>query len=150
MKWLENPSQARKILVLLVILGLAILCLEVRYEHQAILVKHWQGWIPIAYSFAMVVTGLISIFFWNKGGRYVVIIGFLIGVVIGLLGVWFHSEGKLINAVSQVIMVVFSEPGRIIADDGGPPVLAPLSLTGLGTVGVILCMTHFPSKPEKK
>lgn len=56
------------------------------------------------------------------------------------LGFWFHSKGQPFTALCQVMKVICMSPGKIVTEDLGPPVLAPLSLVGLGLLGVVLCL----------
>jgi hypothetical protein len=137
---LRDPLVAQKVAIILLISGLALLLVEVRFEHQVVLAKKWQSWIPLAYTTGMLVTGGIGLPLWQRGGRNALLCGFATGVIIGMLGFWFHSKGQPISALCQVMKVICMPPGRIITEDLGPPVLAPLSLIGLGLVGAVICL----------
>lgn len=136
---LRDPVVAQKLAIILLISGLALLLVEVRFEHQVVLAKKWQSWIPLGYTSALVLTGSIALPLWQRGGRKALLCGFAAGVIVGILGFWFHSKGQPIVALSQVIKVIGMMPGRIVTDDLGPPVLAPLALIGLGMLGVVIC-----------
>ncbi|MBX9770398.1 MAG: hypothetical protein K2X29_03450, partial [Candidatus Obscuribacterales bacterium] len=54
---------------------------------------------------------------------------------------WFHSKNKPIQAVLHVIAIDLEQPGHIKLsnedEETNPPLLAPLSLAGLGAIGVL-------------
>jgi len=123
--------------------GLAMLFLELRFDHREVLGETWHSWIPLVYSGATLLVGTIALLRWNAGGRRVLVGLFGLGIVVGLLGFWFHTEGHPISGLREVIGA-----WRIpVGQDGGikigskPPALAPLAFCGLGTVGLLVCMT---------
>lgn len=135
-----QPSIAQKLAVVLLLGGLALLLVEVRFEHQAVLGKKWQAWIPLAYTAIMLIAGPLGLFFWNRGGRFLLCAGFALAPLLGLIGFWFHSKADPWLALSRVYNVVWMTPGKIPLDVGGPPVLAPLALAGLGMLGLVICL----------
>ncbi len=137
---LQDASVAQKLAIVLLLGGLGLLLVEVRFEHQVVLAKKWQAWIPLAYTIGMIVTGVVGLPLWHRGGRNALLCGFSVGVLVGLLGFWFHSKCQPFIALCQVMKVICMSPGRIVTEDLGPPVLAPLSLIGLGLVGSVLCV----------
>lgn len=139
---LSKPRIAQRVVILLLLLGLALLLVEVRFEHQAVLGKKWQAWIPIAYSSIMLVAGGFSLIFWDRGGRLMLKLGFGIAPLVGLTGFWLHSKGDPWMAMCMVLKVICMVPGKIPLDGGGPPVLAPLALAGLGLLGLIICQAN--------
>lgn len=139
LKKLHDPWFAQKAAASLLLAGLGLLLIEVRFEHQVVLAKKWQSWIPLVYSGSMVGLGMAAIPFWQKWGRMALISGFLVGVIVGLLGFWFHSKSNPVKALSTVLHVVLSNPGKVLLDVDGPPVLAPLAVVGLTLVGAIIC-----------
>ncbi|MBS2009899.1 MAG: hypothetical protein JST01_22810 [Cyanobacteria bacterium SZAS TMP-1] len=139
---LSKPRIAQKVAALMLLLGLALLLIEVRFEHQAVLGKKWQAWIPIIYSSIMLVAGGVSLTFWDRGGRLILKLGFGIAPVVGLTGFWLHSKGDPWMAMCMVLKVICMMPGKIPLDGGGPPVLAPLALAGLGLLGLVICQPN--------
>lgn len=137
--YLRDPVFKQKLVVTTILGGLALLLVEIRYEHQVVLAKKIQSWIPIIYTASMLFVGTTGLFFWELGGRKAIIGGFAVAIIVGLLGFWFHSKGQPIGALNQIFMVISTNPGRIVLDDRGPPVLAPLSLIGLALLGIITC-----------
>jgi len=122
--------------------------MEIRFEHREALGEAWQSWIPLLYCGAMLALGAAALTRWHRGGRQVLLVGFAVAFLIGLLGLWFHSDGHPISGVSQVLAAWALHPG----DGGGikmgaPPVLAPLAFVGLGSMGVLACSWRFP--PER-
>jgi len=60
-----------------------------------------------------------------------------LGVAVGILGFWFHTDGHLLGGIRDLLRA-WSVP---LGQDGGikmgsrPPALAPLAFCGLGTLG---------------
>ena len=147
---LREPAKAQLVCIALLLGGLALLLVEVRFEHQAVLGKKWQTWIPLIYCSAMLIIGPLAMTIWQRGGRQLLATGFALAPILGLLGFWFHSKEDPVLAVSKVFKVICMAPGKIALDVDGPPVLAPLALTGLGLIGVVLCITKWkPDGPTK-
>lgn len=136
---LSKPRLAQKIAVLLLLFGLALFLVEVRFEHQAVLGKKWQAWIPLAYTSIMLVAGGFGLALWGRAGRLVLKLGFGISYLVGLTGFWLHSKGDPWMGLCMVLKVICMVPGKIPLDGGGPPVLAPLALAGLGLLGLVIC-----------
>lgn len=147
---LREPAIAQKVAVALLLAGFCLLIVEVRFEHQAVLGKKWQAWMPIIYSALMFISGPIALFFWNRGGRIFLSVAFTLSPILGLLGFWFHSKGDPWLALCKVFKVICMMPGKIPMDTGGPPVLAPLALAGLGMLGIVLCSVACSTKPPEK
>ena len=110
---LRDPEVAQKVAIILLIFGLALLLVEVRFEHQVVLAKKWQSWIPLIYTSAMLMAGGIGLPLWKRGGRKALMCGFAAGAIVGSLGFWFHSKGQPITAVCQVMKVICMSPGKI-------------------------------------
>ena len=147
---LSKPRIAQRMAVLLLLFGLALLLVEVRFEHQAVLGKKWQAWIPIAYTSIMLVGGGVGLATWEQGGRMMLKLGFGIAPLVGLTGFWLHSKGDPWMAMCMVLKVVCMMPGKIPLDGGGPPVLAPLALAGLGLLGLVVCLANCSEVEDPK
>ena len=121
--------------------GVALLFLELRFEHREVLGETWRSWIPLVYAGATLLAGGAAVVRWRAGGRRVLGGIFAAGVAVGLLGFWFHTGGHPWTGLRDVLSVWGVAPGQ----DGGikmgsrPPALAPLAFCGLGTLGVLLC-----------
>lgn len=148
---LQEPAIAQKLAVTLLLAGLGLLLVEVRFEHQAVLAKKWQSWIPLVYTSIMLIAGPLGMFFWKRGGRVMLCAGFALAPLLGLVGFWFHSKGDPWLALGKIYTVICMTPGKIPLDAGGPPVLAPLALAGLGMVGLVICLVACSgNRPEAK
>lgn len=143
---LQEASIAQKLAIVLLLGGLGLLLVEVRFEHQAVLAKKWQAWIPLAYTTIMLIAGPLGLFFWNRGGRILLCAGFALAPLLGLVGFWFHSKADPWLALSKVYKVIWMMPGKIPLDTDGPPVLAPLALAGLGMLGLVICLARCSNK----
>jgi len=144
---MSKPATFSKLIVIGLLGALSLLLLEIRFEHREALGEAWQSWIPLLYSGAMLALGAAALTRWHRGGRQVLLVGFAAAFLIGLLGLWFHSDGHPISGVFQVLAAWALRPG----DTGGikmgaPPVLAPLAFVGLGSMGVLACSWRFPSE----
>ena len=123
--------------------GVAMLLCELRFEHREVLGETWHSWIPLVYSGVTLLVGSIAWLRWNTGGRRVLLALFGLGVVVGLLGFWFHTGGHLIGGIRDVLgawRIPLGQNGGIKIGSK-PPALAPLALCGLGTLGVLVCAT---------
>ncbi len=141
---MSKPATLSKLIVIGLLGALSLLLVEIRFEHREALGEAWQSWIPLLYCGAMLVLGAVALTRWHRGGRLVLLVGFAAAFLIGLLGVWFHSEGHPISGVIQVLAAWALRPG----DAGGikvgaPPVLAPMAFVGLGSMGVLACSWRF-------
>lgn len=139
LRQIKEPQFMGKLVILLLLAGLALLFIEVRFEHQAVLGKRWQAWIPLFYCGLFMLTGPAGLLLWNRGGRIFLLTYFSLAPVIGAMGFWLHSKGDPWRAVCNVVKVVCMVPGKVALDVDGPPVLAPLALVGLGLLGLVIC-----------
>jgi len=144
---MSKPATLSKLIVIGLLGALSLLLVEIRFEHREALGEAWQSWIPLFYCGAMLALGAAALARWHRGGRQVLLVGFAVAFLIGLLGTWFHSEGHPISGVLQVLAAWALRPG----DAGGikmgaPPVLAPLAFVGLGSMGVLACSWRFASE----
>jgi hypothetical protein len=147
MKLMGRPATLSQLIVVKLLGGFSLLLVEIRFEHREALGQAWQSWIPLLYSGAMLLLGLAAMARWNSGGRRVLMAGFAAAVLVGLLGLWFHSEGHPVSRVLQVLGTWALHPG----DGGGikvgaAPVLAPLAFVGLGWLGVLACAWPYPAE----
>lgn len=121
--------------------GVALLFFELRFEHREVLGETWRSWIPLVYTGVTLLAGGIALFRWDAGGRRVLAVLFGIGIAVGLLGFWFHTDGHVFTGLRDVLSAWAIPPGQ----NGGikigskPPALAPLAFCGIGTLGLLIC-----------
>jgi hypothetical protein len=132
--------------VLILIGGFGVVLVQVRFDHRSVLGEDIVPWIPIVYSILMIVVSALGLLFWDRGGRQVLLMGFLLGILVGLAGFWFHSNGRLVRSVQHE----FSAWVRKIPDEDKPPALAPLAFAGFGVLGALACSKHFQPPPAQK
>jgi hypothetical protein len=137
-KYLQNPAHTRQLILLFLLAGFALICVETRYEHQAVLVKKPQAWTPIIYSLTVSIVLILNLFSKHLLPRLALMIFFGGGIIVGMLGFWFHSKGVPFAALKHIADVVFTTPGRLLTDESGTPVLAPLSIIGLSLIGITI------------
>jgi hypothetical protein len=126
--------------------GMALTALEVRILHHGIVREYWQGWIPIVYGF-VAAAFLLAAVSQMKQIRVVAGLVCLIGIPIGLYGVFMHTEGnfrpiqKLFSVTNTVIAKADGgEESESEGGEGGAPPAAPLGITGLATIGALLLL----------
>ncbi len=129
--------------------GAAFLLVELRFEHREVLGEEWPSWIPLVYCAATLATGAIALRSWSTWGRPMLAGVFLLGVVVGAVGFWFHTGGHLLGGIAELLRAWRIPPGQ----DGGirigsrPPPIAPLAFCGLGTLGWIVSAST-PRRPR--
>jgi hypothetical protein len=139
-----------RIMVLLLLGGLASLMLDIRWEHRVELGRQWETWIPLVYVGLMLIAGVVGLYKWNSWGRRVLQVGFSLGLIVGALGVWFHGGNDHVGSVLRVL-TAWRVP---LGTNGGvkvgstPPELAPLAVVGLGLIGLLVCSKRFQCDPR--
>jgi len=121
--------------------GFAVILVEVRYDHRSVVGENAVGWIPIVYSILMIIVSVVGLLFWGRGGRQALLVGFLLAILVGLTGFWFHTNGHLGRSVKHEL----SAWVRKIPDEDKPPALAPLAFAGFGILGALACAKRFQS-----
>jgi len=121
--------------------GFSMLLLEIRFQHRAALVDDWRPWIPIVFCSLMIYLIPVAGIFWHKEGKMLLIGAFCLTMVLGMIGVYFHSDGHLIEHLMELMRVWIIPPkeGAEIAAHY-PPILAPLAFVGLGAIGLLFCL----------
>jgi hypothetical protein len=147
---MSKPATFSKLMVAGLLGAFSLLLVEIRFEHRAALGETWHSWIPLIYSASMLALGAAGLSRWDRGGRQVLQVGFAVAFLVGLLGLWFHSDGHPVSGVLQVLGAWLLRPGA----DGGiklgaPPVMAPLAFVGLGSMGILACSWRFPTEQSK-
>lgn len=150
----QRQALLQRLILLALVGGLFVLLVEIRFQHTVVMGEKWQSWIPIAYLTALFVLCPLGMMFFRRFGRNLLIILFGGLIAVGTLGFWFHSKKKPIKAVWQVISTDLEQPGHIkISDENeetNPPLFAPLSLAGLGVIGILTALLPSESKNKSK
>jgi hypothetical protein len=119
--------------------GFMLILTQVRYDHRMILQKQPIAWAPIVFSILMILTCILGLCFWNRGGRSVLAVGFLIAIAVGLLGLWLHTDGHPLRKITHDLSAWVTK----IQDEDEPPALAPLAFAGFGLLGWCACAKRF-------
>ena len=121
--------------------GAALLLVELRFEHREALGETWHAWIPLGYLTLLLIAGTAALIWFHRGGRRVLGALFGLAMVIGALGLWFHSDGHPAKALGHVADAWLAPPGSDAGLKVGsePPVLAPGAFVGLGMLGLLSC-----------
>lgn len=126
-----------------------MLLLEVRFAHKIVIVEKWYAWIPIVYFAIMLVVIPVGMLTIRKPfGRILLATTFGAAVFIGIAGSLLHTKGHPIEHVINMIKTDLSAPGRLSAEGDPPPPLAPLSLVGLGLIGVLVSLWEPNYRPR--
>jgi hypothetical protein len=138
----DPTTNLRRGIVALLLIGLLLLMLEIRFEHREVLAERWETYIPLVYCAGMLMLGAVGLYAWDRWGRVLLLGGFGLAFAIGAFGLWLHSDGKPARSIRRVLIAWTLPPG----DNGGvkpqlsgPPVMAPLAFLGLGSIGMIAC-----------
>jgi len=119
--------------------GFFVILTQVRYDHRVLLQKEPIAWTPIVFSILMIVSCVLGLSFWNRGGRSALAVGFMIAIAVGLLGFWYHTNGRPLRAVTHNLSAWVTK----IPDEDKPPALAPLAFAGFGLLGWCACAKRF-------
>jgi hypothetical protein len=122
--------------------GFLMLLCEVRFEHRAALIGDWRPWLPIIFCTVMLALIPLCAFLWHRGGKSVLMATYGAAMMLGLLGLIFHSEGHLLERLLELLSVWtldLQTSGGLVVEH--PPLLAPLAFVGLGFIGLLFCVS---------
>lgn len=124
---------------LLLVGGFAVLMCDIRFEHREVVGKAWQAWIPIVYCALMLLVVPVATRLWAGGGKKVLIVAYATAIIVGIVGVCFHSDGHLLDRLTQLLAVWQRLVNKI---DPNAPFYPPISLAfvGLGSIGLLFCL----------
>jgi hypothetical protein len=134
-----------RIIILVLLGGLASLMIDIRWEHRVELAHRWETWIPLVYIGLMLFAGVVGLYRWNSWGRRVLQVGFFLCLIVGALGTWFHSQKDPVGNFNRMLTEWSLPPGT----NGGvkvgstPPEMAPSAFMGLGLIGLLCCSRRF-------
>jgi hypothetical protein len=137
---MTRPLDRERAAVALVLGGVAVLLCDVRFEHREALGETWRASIPLFWGAATLLAGSFALWRW-AAWRRLLAATFAAGVVVGLLGFWFHSGGHPLHALTDALAawrIPFGNDGGI-KPGSRPPALAPLAMCGLGSLGLLFC-----------
>jgi hypothetical protein len=120
----------------LLMFGFAMLMLDIRYEHREAVGDVPFAWIPIVFSGVMIAVIPLAVALWNKGGKYLLAVGYAGAILVGLLGCFFHAHGHFFEHMVATLSVWQSLVTKIDPKSWFPPFFAPLAFDGLGTIGL--------------
>jgi hypothetical protein len=133
-------------LLLLLFGGFVVLGLDVRYEHRHVVAEYWQGWLPIGACALCAVSCLVGMGSarWAKGLCGTV---FGLSVLIGGYGTFLHTEGKLGEftkyLTSRETVALANGDDQDERRGSEAPSLAPLGLSGLAAIGLVVSQRWF-------
>lgn len=123
--------------------GFLLLLCEIRFEHRAVVIDDWRPWIPIVFSGLMLIVIPLATWLWDGGGKRVLWACYCLTMCLGILGLVVHSEGHLIQRLSEIFSVWSStlQDGAALKAHH-PPLLAPAAFAGLGAIGLLFCLSE--------
>jgi hypothetical protein len=131
-----------RVLILVLAGAFAGLMSDIRVEHVDVVHERSIAWLPIIYSGFMTLACFVAFIFWNRIARLIMIPLFLIALVVGGMGFYFHNHGNITDVIKTSISA-WTDPNLDHPD--GPPQVAPLSFAGLGVLGVLASLKRFNS-----
>jgi hypothetical protein len=104
--------------------------------------------MPLVYIGLMLVAGVLGLYRWTGWGVKVLQVGFALGIIVGLLGVWFHG-GKaplhnLIRILTAWAIPLGTNGGVRVSSD--PPMIAPLAFVCVGLLGLLVCARRWRTR----
>jgi hypothetical protein len=155
-------QNACKLTLLVVAFGFLTTAVEVRYLHRQVVTERWVAWIPTVAAGLATVGAFIALI----PGRWTRLTSAgLLGIVAvaGIVGLYFHTgfkPSRFIQMVSAEPAVVkqpdpesfdeFDKAATAEKEDSGPPAFAPLGLTGLGLVGLLMAVASKDASASPK
>lgn len=136
-----KQSAKDRLILSFLLFGFAILFIEIRHMHRFVLAEGHtpQAWIPIIMTGVLAFASLLAMFN-HRQSQVVAACLFFLGIGTGCLGSYFHSRGEIRQYEAIILNTEVRSDGR--GDDHGRepegPPLAPLSITGLSSIGFIV------------
>ena len=115
-----------KSLLWIVWLGLVLVGIEVRHMHARVFDQS-AAYIPILYCALVIVALPLCVWRVRPVGRTTLLVLFASGIVVGLIGLYFHTKFQITPFLQLFTLEKIS----------GPQPLPPLALTGLATIGFL-------------
>lgn len=141
-----------KLILTVLLVGFVISAIEVRFLHRGVVSEETAAWIPTIASIAGAIACGAALF--EAGWARMTAMISLLGVMLtGLVGVYFHTEFK--PSAFTGLFASQSSPTAIKAEseeegyagfektaeaEAKAPALAPLSIAGLASIGVLVLM----------
>ena len=133
-------EQRERALAALLVSGAGLLAVEIRFEHREVLGETWHAWIPLVYALGLALLGGASVLAWERGGRRVLLGLFALGLLVGPVGLLFHTGGHPVSGIGKVLSAWALPVGKGGEFEKVPPALAPLAFAGLAAMGVVVCL----------
>jgi hypothetical protein len=123
----------------LLVAGFLLMMLDVRFEHRQVVGEEKIAWTPIVYSMVMLFLIPLGVFLFKKGGKHLLTVCYAGALIVGALGIYLHSNGQLLARLTDVL-AVWQNWGAAPETNAPfyPPVLAPFSFLGLGSIGLFI------------
>ena len=131
-----------RLLILILAGGFVGLMLDIRVEHVEVVRERSVAWLPIIFSGIMSVACVLAFVLWRKSVSMVMIPLFLLAMLVGALGFYFHNHGRVMQ-VARTSLAAWTDPNMNHSDS--PPQFAPLAFAGLGVVGVLASLKRIGS-----
>jgi hypothetical protein len=122
----------RRLVLLVLAVGFLALLVETRYHHRFLVAVEPKGWIPVVAS-ALLFAASLAVMAGRDLLRKAAACAYALGALVGLVGLYYHTDGLRPAAFARVIAAERRE-------HRGPPALAPLGLSGLALIGLILTL----------
>jgi hypothetical protein len=129
-----------RLLIFMLAGAFAGLVIELRVEHVDAVRERGVAWLPIVYSGVMTAACGFAFVFWSRMARLIMIPFFLLALIVGSMGFWFHNHGDL-KKVVKTSAGAWTDSKQTHSDE--PPQFAPLAFAGLGGIGILASLKRF-------
>ena len=116
-----------QVLILFVTFSFLLLGFEAALLHYRARFRHWAMWAPVILCPLIFIWGLVAVFIFTSLTQITFQGLMLLSVVQGLWGTYFHIAPRFRGSRRRFL-------SRLIF---GPPIIAPLSLAGMGVLGLL-------------
>ena len=127
---LKNYSLNR-LLALAATIGFGFLLLDTTIEHWSILTKDAMTFVPLIFSVAGIVIGILAVIRWNEKWIRVLHIFLFVSFLVAGTGVYFHVHEDDDEKVGTAVQQAPEEKEK------DKPLLAPLAFGGVACVGLM-------------
>jgi hypothetical protein len=139
-----SPDRSRwplgRLVLLILALGFLGLAGDLRMEHVDVVREQVIAWTPILYSLLMGVASLLTVVFWRRVTRRILMALFVLGFIVGGLGFYLHNRDNL-DRPFQVDVGAWTNPH--MRHPHGPPANAPLTFAGLALLGILTLLERY-------
>ena len=114
--------------------GFMLMMLDIRFEHKSVVGEMPIAWLPIFYSMSMLFLIPLGVMLWTRGGKYLLTACYAGAAIVGMVGIYFHSDGHLIERTErssgrlEILVVHCCSQCAVLSSDFGALLLPRIRL----------------------